>query len=75
MHSLLRIIQLSIKTEYLKAGITRKIIVLAFNTLCILSLINIVIGSHPQMYDGWPTDENNAEELVLINYRSVNKDV
>ena len=38
----------------------------------------IPIGSsaqHPQMYDGWPTDENNSEELVLINYRSVNKDV
>lgn len=45
MHSLLRIIQLSIKTEYLKAGITRKSTVLAFNTLCILSLVNIVMGS------------------------------
>jgi hypothetical protein len=26
-----------------------------------------LIIQHPQIYDGWPTEENNNEELILIN--------
>ena len=41
----------------------------AFHSTLLNFLVSLrILTQHPQMYDGWPTDKDNSEELQLISY-------